>query len=98
MYSIEYLFRECNMHNRALGIELHNPIILHGKPTTEIVLLKVNCSEQEAEQLTRNVLNNVNTNNGSYLVLVSDDIGNPHNPQAIILELSLIKFTWIFKL
>ena len=91
MVSIEYLFRECNMHHHALGLLLHAPVILCGKPTTEIVVLKVHCSENEAEQLTRNVLNEMNTNYGIYSISVSDDLGNPHNPQIVHLNLENIK-------
>ena len=79
------------MHNHALGIELHSPIFLSGKPITEVVLLKVNCTEQEAEILTQNVFNTINTNSGKYLVLISDDLGNPFNPQNVILDLENIK-------
>lgn len=91
MVSIEYLFRECNMHHHALGLELHTPVRLCGKPATEIVVLKVNCSDNEAEVLLRNVLNGVNTNCGEYPLSVSDDLGNPLNPQKVILNLKEIK-------
>lgn len=79
------------MHHHALGLELYAPVILCGKPTTEIVVLKVNCSDNEAEQLTRNVLNEMNTNFGIYLISVSDDFGNPFNPQIMYLNLENIK-------
>lgn len=91
MVSIEFIFRECNMHHHALGLELHEPVILCGKPTTETVVLKVNCSDNEAEVLLRNVLNGVNTNCGEYSLSVSDDLGNPLNPQKVILNLKEIK-------
>lgn len=94
MCSIEYLFRECNMHHHALGIELHAPVLLCGKPTTDIVLLKVNCSDKESEQLTRNVLEGVNTNVGIYSITVSDETGNPHNPQHILLDIANVKEIW----
>ncbi|MCM1071861.1 MAG: hypothetical protein NC210_05840 [[Clostridium] fimetarium] len=97
MYSIEYLFRECNLHHHALGIELHTPIMLCGKPTSEIVALKVNCSDQEAEQLARNVLEEINTNVGAYSISVSDENGNPLNPQALWLNLQNIKQIWQVK-
>ena len=91
MVSIEYIFRECNMHHHALGLELHDPVILCGKPTTEIVVLQVNCSDKEAEQLTLNVLNELNSNSGVYSISVSDYLGNPFNPQIIHLNLENIK-------
>ena len=82
------------MHNHALGVDLYNSIILCGKSVRDVVILKVKCPEQEAEHLTRNVLNEMNTNTGTYLFLVSDDKGNPFNPQTIILELQNIKEIW----
>lgn len=94
MYSIEYIFRECNMHKHALGVELYTPIILCEKSVRNITILKVNYSEQLVEQLTRNVLNEVNTNVGVYSFLVSDNVGNPFNPQNIMLELQNIKGIW----
>lgn len=85
------------MHHHALGIELHTPVLLCGKPTTDIVLLKVNCSDKESEQLTRNVLEGVNTNVGIYSITVSDETGNPHNPQILQLNLQNIEQTWPIK-
>lgn len=79
------------MHHHALGVELYDPIILCGKATTEIVVLKVNCSDKEAEQLTKNALNKINTNWGIYSISVSDDKGNPFNPQIVSLNLENIK-------
>lgn len=79
------------MHHHALGLELYSPVILCGTPTTEIVLLKVNCSDMEAELLTRNVLEEINTNVGIYSVSVSDNLGNPLNPQIIHLNLENIQ-------
>lgn len=79
------------MRHHALGLELHTPVILCGKRTTEIVVLKVNCSDDEAEQLTRNVLYEMNTNSGIYSISVSDGFGDPLNPQIIHLNLENIK-------
>ena len=82
------------MHNHVLGVELYTPITLCEKSVRDIVIIKVCCSEQEAEQLTRNVLNEVNTNVGTYSFFVSDNVGNPFNPQNIMLELQNIKGIW----
>lgn len=79
------------MHKHALGVELHTPIILCGELTSELVLLNVVCTQQEAELLTMNALNAINTNEGTYLVSVSDDVGNPLNPQRAIIDVSNIK-------
>lgn len=82
------------MHNHALGAELHTPIFLCGKPTRNIVVLKVECSDEEAERLTRNVLENINTNIGTYLISVSDETGNPLNPQNVMLDIAMVKDIW----
>lgn len=79
------------MHNHALGVELRAPIILCGKPTRDLVVLKVDCSNEEAERLARNVLNRINTNFGIFSFDVSDNTGNPFNPQKISLNLENIK-------
>ncbi|MBJ2161056.1 MAG: hypothetical protein JFR39_03010 [Muribaculaceae bacterium] len=79
------------MHKHALGVELHTPIVLCGKLTSELVLLNVVCTQQEAELLTTNALNAINTNKGIYLVSVSDEVGNPLNPQRVIIDISNIK-------
>ncbi len=79
------------MHHHALGLELYAPVIICGKPDTEIVVLKVDCSDKEAEQLMRNVFNALNTKHGIYSIFVSDDLGNPLNPQKIQLNLENIK-------
>lgn len=94
MFSIEYLFRECNMHHKALGIDLVRSVILNEEKVQQIVLLEVKCSEGEAEQLTRNVLNGINTNEGVYQVCVSDIVGNPLNPQTINLHIDNIQEVW----
>lgn len=82
------------MHHHAVGIELHVPVLLSGKPTTDIVLLKVNCSDKESEHLTQNVLAGVNTNAGTYSITVSDETGNPINSQCIMLDITTIKEIW----
>lgn len=97
MYSIEYLFQKCNLHHKALGLELSKPILLCGIPTTEIVLLKISCSEQDEEQLTINVLNNVDTNHGIYSMSVSDNLGNPYNEQQIEVDIESILNVWVIK-
>lgn len=82
------------MHKHVLEVELQAPIVLRGKPTTTIILLKVNCNELESEQLTQNVLNAIETCSGEYSVYVSDDSGNPYNPHAITLNLDNIRAVW----
>ncbi len=82
------------MLQRALGVELYTPILLCEKLTTEIVILKVNCSDQEAEHLLRNVMDGIDTNTGKYSVLVSDDKGNPLNPQRVMIDLKSILTVW----
>lgn len=82
------------MHKHALCVELYTPIIVCGKPTKEIVVLKVECSDEESEHLTRNVLNAINTNAGTYSFIVSDNTGDPFNPQTITLKLQDIKEIW----
>lgn len=79
------------MQKHALGVELHTPIILCGKLTSELILLNIVCSKQEKELLTTNVLNAINTTEGKYLMSVSDEVGDPFNPQHIIIELCNIK-------
>lgn len=79
------------MHNHALGVELCTPVVLCGMPEREIVILKVICTDKEAERLTRNVLNRINTNIGIFSFYVSDNTGNPLNPQRISLDLENIK-------
>ena len=97
MVSIEYLFRECNMHHHALGLELHNPVRLCGELAREIVLLKINCCDKEVDQLTRNVLNKINTNSGVYSMSVSDNLGNPYNEQKIEVDIENILNAWSLK-
>lgn len=82
------------MHNHALGIELYTPITLCEKPIKDVVVLKVECSDEEAERLTRNVLIGNSTNSGTFPVFVSDYLGNPNNPQVIMLNLDNIKVVW----
>ena len=82
------------MHKHALGVELYTSIIVCGKPTREIVVLKVECSDEESERLTRNVLENINTNVGIYLISVSDETGNPLNPQNVMLDITMVKDIW----
>ena len=79
------------MLNHALGVELYTPVILCGKTVRELVVLKVNCSDQEAKILTRNALSKINTNYGIYSFCVSDNLGNPFNPQQINLNLENIR-------
>jgi hypothetical protein len=78
------------MRNRVLCVRFDTPIRLCGKLTNEVILLNVNCSESEAEQLTRNVLNGVDTGVGEYSVAVSDESGNPLNPQNVKINLQNI--------
>lgn len=79
------------MHHKALGLELTSPILLDGVLTNEIVVLKINCTDKEAEKLTFNVLKQINTDTGIYSVSVSDSKGNPYNPQEVRLDLRNIK-------
>ena len=82
------------MHHHALRLELHDPVILCGKPTTEIVVLQVNCSDKDSEVLLRNVLDGVNTNYGEYSLSVSNDLGDPFNPQNVMLNIQMVKDIW----
>ena len=79
------------MHNHVHEIELKQPILLCGEFTDNIILLKVNCTEEEKAHLVFNALNHVNTYRGVYSVSVSDKSGNPLNPQSIMLDLENIK-------
>ncbi len=79
------------MHKHALGVELYTPIIVSGKPIVNVVALKVECSDKEAQIWACNALNQVNTNTGVYSFLVSDATGDPHSPHIIKIDLQNIK-------
>lgn len=94
MASIEYLFHECNLLNRVLEADLLSPIKLCGKFVEEIIILKVNCNEKEAEILTKHYFNGIKTENGVFSFSVSDCDGNPFNPQSIMVDINNIKNIW----
>ena len=79
------------MQNHALEVELKQPILMCGESTENIVLLKVNCTEEESALFASNVSKQVDTNSGVYSVSVSDKSGNPLNPQSVMLDLENIK-------
>lgn len=94
MYSIEYLFIECNLKKRAIGLVLSEPILLEGEPVDEICMLKVKTDEAAEKSLLKAISQGNNTNVGIFPIIVSDKRGDPLNPQTINLNISKIKEVW----
>ena len=94
MYSIDHLFRECNIKNRTLDIELYEPVSLEGEFVYDVCMLKVKTDETSETALLTSFKNGINTNVGIYPVIVSDKSGNPFNPQIIKLDIETIKEIW----
>lgn len=50
MFSIEYFFRECNLHNHCIGVALK------GDEYPTVFVLKVRCSDKAFEECLKRVL------------------------------------------
>lgn len=94
MYSIEYLYRECNLKDHALGIELRSPILLEGEKRRDLILLKIESDNTSDDFFQKNIKGGINTNTGIFPVFVSDREGNPQNPQRVMLNLEEIAEVW----
>ena len=94
MYSIEYLFQECNLNKKVLHLELFHPVQLEDVMTTELILLKVESDEAKDIAFLHAIKDGINTNIGEFRVVVSDKNGNPLNPQVIFLNLNDIHEIW----
>lgn len=94
MYSIEFLFQECNLKKKVLHLELSRPVKLEDVMTDDIILLNVK-TDMATDAIFLNALKaGINTNAGAYLFIVSDKNGNPLNPQIINLNLQDIVNVW----
>lgn len=94
MYSIEFLFRECNIRHKILHLVLNEPIPLQDIITSEIIILEINEREEIERQILTSLNQGHNTNHGIFKISVSDKDGNPLNPQIINLNLKNIKEVW----
>lgn len=94
MYSIEYLFQECNLKNKILHLELSQPVQLENAMTNDIILLKVDSDEAQNAAFLKSIKDGVNTNTGVFGVVVSDKNGDPLNPQIINLNINDINEIW----
>ena len=94
MFSIEYLYRECNLKNKCLHLELKNPILLEDQLTKDLILLKIDDDEVLRKNILLSLMNCKNTNEGTFKVLVSDKRGEPYNPQIVHLDLQNIETIW----
>lgn len=94
MFSIEFLFRECNIRQKTLGILLKKSILINNKESSEITLLEVGRNNLEKEQIAKSLFEGKNTNTGIYPVFVSDIKGNPLNQQVVNLQLENILEVW----
>lgn len=88
MFSKEYLFRECNMHNHCLGVSLKEPIKWDDKLIQEIFIMEVIVSEEENEAYIKNILINTKESGGSIKVNVFVD--DPHKTKIITIDTSNI--------
>lgn len=94
MYSIEFLFQECNLKKKVLHLELSRPVQLEDVMTNDIILLNVK-TDKDKDIVSQNAIKaGINTNDGTYHVIVSDKNGNPLNPQIINLNLQDIVNVW----
>lgn len=94
MYSIEYLFQECNLKKKVLHLELSRPVQLGDVMTNDIILLNVKTDMAKDDVFLNAIRTGINTNVGTFHVIVSDKNGNPLNPQIINLNLQDIVNVW----
>lgn len=66
-FSKEWLFRECQIHNHALGVTLLKPIKVQDEDIYRVTIVRLKLSEQEQETLVRNLHSQINTNSGTIL-------------------------------
>lgn len=94
MYSIEYLFQECNLKKKVLHLELSQPVQLEDVLTNDIILLRVDSDEAKNIAFLKSIKDGLNTNFGVYDLIVSDKTGDPNNPKQIALNIGNIKEVW----
>lgn len=63
-FSIEWLFKCCNLEHHCIGLKLKEPIEIDGKDYFDIAVLEVIVDEGEWKVLTANIKHGINTNVG----------------------------------
>lgn len=84
MFSKEYLFRECNMHNHCLGASLKEPIRWDDKLIEEIFIMEVVVTKEENEAYFKNILINSIESEGN--IKIRAFIDDPHNTKTITID------------
>lgn len=90
--SLEFLFRECNMKKHVVMLNLKDPIMLDGKPTSDVCVFEVKSSPELLNHLETTFTKGINTNFGRVEVVGFDannspiDCPNHHHDITLNLE------------